>query len=253
MCVCIWVRVTEVARQNLNLKTELELELFSLLFFRNQKSQMADIFARNFVGSPEYGDAVLDLFDDGGTVEFVPLISHVMRGVKSIFVGDWSSTPIRNSNAGDPAFCEITPYFGVMQGDCTKYSASASARPRPGILGDYTHNHIFEQYGLQNLLDQLWANAKAHRPTIVHTTLTTVENARYSIPAGQKHYVIWAFLSPSESFIHALPEATKNGIKKNKWGKFEGFPHYSTVDQNPGGMMTDINYSPEQVCVCVCV
>jgi hypothetical protein len=207
-----------------------------------------------------------------GVVEFVPLLSHIARGVRSVLACHWGSTPITSNSRTDPAFCEITPYFGVMEGPCTAYSADPKSKPKAGMLGDYRNHQIFPRAALAPLLDGLWREVMLGRPALWVAELTTVANRHLGIHAGQVHRVAFLFLSkgtvagssggggPQKSsgtgttnaggdfaqspFLEALAPATRRAVKQGKFGAMRNFPHYKTAGQNG---QKDIDFSRQQV------
>lgn len=191
------------------------------------------------------------LLGDGGCYENQLVIAMIQRRVQNIVVFASSDAPLAPKEKWDPTVTppdkddyisnEIPSYFGVGTG-----SANSPGKPEFGY--DYTHNQVFDSSDFVDAAVQLQTTMAGGKGCYAVQTLTTVENKRWSIPAGIVVNVTWVYLSRLEAWENQLVDEVKKHVtptfdpsdpaKGAPEGPFHNFPHYQDVSQ--------LELSPEQ-------
>ena len=126
-------------------------------------------------------------------------------------------------------------FFGVPveAGDATE-------KFEQGIALDYTCNAVFNASDFAPLAVAMQAKQDAGEPVVVTTTLTTIRNDNWGVPAGITANITWVYLSRVGLWEQQLPLATQAlVVPKNKSaaidygseitsGPYKHFPSYST-------------------------
>jgi len=189
------------------------------------------------------------LLGDGGCYENQLMIPMLQRRVKNIVVFQSPDSPLAPKEDWDPTKTppnkekyisnEIPAYFGLGTG---------SGKGKPEFGYDYTHNQVFNETDFVDAAVQLQTTMDAGNGCYAVQTLTTVENKRWSIPAGIVVNVTWVYLSRLTAWEAQLPKEVRKHVtptfdpddpsKGAPEGPFHNFPPYQDVSR--------LELSPEQ-------
>jgi hypothetical protein len=167
---------------------------------------------------------------DGGFLDNTGLLATLQRGVKKAIVSLATDVVLPSSATYNACTASTPPTFATWP--------TINIGPLfniDGVCGQYArcNNQVFEKSAAQELLCMLQTRAAAGEATVVTQTLKVLPNALWGIPAAQSSIkVVWVYLSAPAAFIDALPQETRDEIKKGDRGMFGNFPAYKTFGQN---------------------
>jgi len=181
------------------------------------------------------------LFADGGSLENIPLISLIQRGVKRIMYCANSGNPLQPAskwNIDSPGATDIPDqidnsipaFFGV---DVTR---THGFQDRSYSL---INNQVFATADYAGVVKGLQAAQAAGNGIIYRTTLTTVQNLWWGVTAGVEVDITFMYLGRVQAWESKLSaEMRELVVPKDdaedmssivKKGKFKHFPNYPTV------------------------
>lgn len=202
-------------------------------------------------------DSLFDtLFTDGGSLENIPLMSLLQRGVKRIVYCSNSATPLQPSskwNIDAPDAMKlpnqidssISAFFGIYPPEDHKFQDRSY---------EYQRNQIFSTSDYPALVKDLQAAQSVGKGIIVRTTLTTVENRWWGVKGGIQAditFVILGRLSVWESLLSdemrklVVPEKNADDLAETiPKGPFKHFPHYPTeggdINSEQANLLADL-------------
>ncbi|WP_046758885.1 patatin-like phospholipase family protein [Kordia jejudonensis] len=173
-------------------------------------------------------------FSDGGNLENYGLITLLQRGVEKVVVFINTDTPI-TINLDPSENCpplasqidsDLFPLFGYK-------------------MGDQIHNQVFTKNDFKTVYDGLSAAKKEGRSVMTKTTLTTVKNEWWGIPAGHTVEILWVYNETVPEWQNKLQAPVLNEICLGPKGEFPDFPLYKLIFEN--GFTKGISLTTAQV------
>ena len=150
---------------------------------------------------------------DGAAVDNLAVIPAVQRGIKNIIIMN-NVTPEEGEfeHSSDPKNVniswELKAYFGQLPNG------------PPQVLGtdayDTTHSHIFEKEDFMTLVNNMNTSNNTGNGILCSTTVKTVRNDWYGIPAGQTHNVILLYPNVPVNWFVRLDKDVRKIVNRNK-------------------------------------
>lgn len=173
-------------------------------------------------------------FTDGGNLENYGLITLLQRGVERVVVFINTDTPITvdlSPSANCPPQAsqidsDLFPLFGYP-------------------IGNHINNQIFTKKDFKTVYDGLSTAKKEGRSVMTKTTLRTVKNKWWGIPAGHKVEILWVYNETVPEWQNKLKEPVLNQICLGPKGQFPDFPLYKLIFEN--GLTKGISLTKAQV------
>jgi len=181
---------------------------------------------------------VSDVFiTDGGCTDNLGLIPLVQRNVKNIVAFLNTPIPLPQGGPEDGEHMDMVLLSYFLTPENIEEWIKKSGQP-PDVVADigytgamYYVNKIFDMAGLNPTCTGLHKNAAEGKP-FYQGTYTTTANPYWNIPEGQKHNIIWFYLTPVEQFMNNLPAETRKVIESRNDDRITHlFPNYSTSSQ----------------------
>lgn len=185
-------------------------------------------------------------FADGGSLENVPIISFIQRGVKRILYCSNSVTPLQPAskwnvdspgaiNLEDQVDSSISAFFGIFPGEDHHFEDRSY---------QYERDQIFATSDYATVIKGLQAAQSTGTGIFYRTKLSTVENTWWGVKGGVEvdiTFMVLGRLSVWESRLDAemrklvIPDDAGDLSATIPHGPFKHFPHYGTNG-------ADINY-----------
>jgi hypothetical protein len=186
------------------------------------------------------------VFADGGSLENIPLISFIQRGVKRILYCSNSVTPLQPSskwnvdapgaiNLPDQIDSSISAFFGIFPGEDHHFEDRSY---------QYERDQIFATSEYSSVIKGLQAAQSSGTGIFYRAKLTTVENTWWGVKAGVEvdltimvlgRLPVWESRLSSEMRKLVVPDNSGDLSETISHGPFKHFPHYGTSG-------ADINY-----------
>lgn len=100
-------------------------------------------------------------------------------------------------------------------------------------VGQYlAKNQVFDRKELAPLLCELAQRAKAGKPAVVLKKMDVLRNNWWGIEGGSTAKVLFFYNALCEDFVKALPNETREEVRRTQGGPFERFPNYRVALQN---------------------
>jgi len=164
------------------------------------------------------------LFADGCHSQSIPLISFLQRRVRNIILFFDSSIPLKtekewNVERDSPEESQIdkgfSAYFGIFPSQ-RRIHARASV---------YKNNQVFSRTDYIKVIKGFQEALKNGKPIVFTSSMTTVENLWWGIPAGIEADITFSYLGEVQLWEDVLPAETKVELRNiNK------FPCFSEQD-----------------------
>ncbi len=187
-----------------------------------------------YPGFKEIGKPQKYRFTDGGNLENLGFITLLQRKVERIVVFINTSTALALG-------CTFSP-----EEPPTSEEVSSDFYPLFGFTwGNQIHNQVFSKEDFNPVYQALAKAKEAGETVMTRSSLTTVANDWWGIPAGQKVEVLWVYNEQVSKWEDQLSDDLKEEIAKGKKGMFPYFPHYDLMFEN--GVTHGISLTKEQV------
>lgn len=167
---------------------------------------------------------------DGGILENIGITPLLRRRIPSIIAFANTSEPLQQhlSLSGFHQIrvsSDLPPLFGYQP-----WTAGQGYQPIPSnSSAAYAHNQVFPSSAFPELVMGLWNAYQAGGTALVKQKLTTVENRRFGVPAGDTPTVLWVHLNPVTRFHAALSAEIRDWMYVDPY--FWNFPNFNTVTE----------------------
>lgn len=159
---------------------------------------------------------------DSGNVENLGVMSLLARRVKRILVLSSTGSKLSRAvsdhgwfggNAHGPKPCDLFSIFGLT---------TLEGEQKGDDCELYRRNQVFDKADFDPVMDALNRSQVNGNIPIHLTTLTTVENQVYGVPAGHQVQVLFMVLGKATKFEEQLPDNTRQKMS-------DKFPHMPTA------------------------
>lgn len=166
---------------------------------------------------------------DGGNSENGGLLAMLQRDATKIVYFLNTDTPI--ASVADFDFCNASlrstssPVGHVTNQLYDKFGYGTD----DALAGFLSHNHVFAQSDLWDLVCDLQQLRVSGRPAVKNMTHTVLRNEWWGLPGGNSVDVLWVYNDRCRDFEELLPADTQDSLRGG--GPFDRFPNYKTVEQ----------------------
>lgn len=180
------------------------------------------------------------LYGDGGCVDNSNFLMLVRRKVSNIVLFYNAQDPLSPETSFNAS--ERPPKSGDLDSVLPAYFGYLIYQ-MDGFW-DYSHLQIFAKEDFPVVIGKLQESQKSGRGAVATTSLTTIENKFFGIPAGITVNVTWVYLSRAYIWENALPEEVAKHVipdsqsrtgwdptKSPSLGPFKNFPYTNDFSQ----------------------
>lgn len=167
---------------------------------------------------------------DGGVLENYGLISLLLRRLETVVVF---------INTDVPLGLDYDPTGPIRKSVIDSYLPPLFGLQDPSLGTATLNNQVFATTDYAKVVRELQAAKRSGGAVMAVTSLTTIENRWWGVPAGHEVRVCWMYLDRSAKWEASIGSRR---VRWNIWrgnhcrlfaGPFKHFPHYKTISEIP--------------------
>jgi hypothetical protein len=178
------------------------------------------------VGATIYKPEQEFIFGDGGNLENLGAIALMQRKVKDLVV--FVNTSSKLNENFDTLSLKVPGASDISSDILTLFGIPFSGSQ------DMNQNTVFKTDDIRNLMSQFVKKKSKGKSIIAKTSLTTIANKWWGIPAGETYNITWVYNDTVDEFNDQLHKKIRKEINRGDLGDFPHFPRYNTIDEDFG-------------------